>query len=386
MDERVILVVFFLLFMQMPSLTAAVALDKDLYQPGETIKIEVILENNTSSKECIQMLGIEVSDPYSVFWSHTDTYPADTECVNAGDTNVYTFWCDIPVNVSEGKGTVDMTVNTWNDITVQEVEFFEIGINYPPKVTVINYPAEVNPAQKYEISFSVSDNFGVKDISSVEVMLNAAKAQGKISARSWYTFNWEYPDNYTVWEKNPYSDPVQATASLNPQEIVWTLSFQMSEIAMPGEWILQITAYDVHHKSHSVVKHISVTRYLSFYVEDDTRGGITSVNFGRASPGEKLRRVPIKVVVTSNAKVMVSVEAQDLYSNEGGVLPAHYFYVKTQSVDVQLSNTRQILYSGFGTRGYNQNAQIVMMFYGQLPEVLEAGTFSGVWYIVVEVV
>jgi hypothetical protein len=384
MDKRAIIAVFLLVFFQMPSLTIDIALDKSLYQPGEQIEIEVTVYNGSSTKECIQSLEVEVSDPYSVFWDHTDTYPVDTECVDSGDTKVYIFWCDIPVTVSEGKGTVDVTLKTWSDITVQETEFFEIGVNYPPEVRIITSPSQVSPAQEHELSFSVFDNFGVEDITYVEVFLYAAEpGNRKVSPRSGYVFTWEKPDSFTVWEGSP--GPVQVSTSLQPKEIVWTLTFQVDEIAKPGEWILDITAYDVHHKSHKVSQHISITRYLSFHVEGESRG-MASMNFGKASPGEGLRRVPLTVVVTSNAEVMVSVEAHDLYSPEGGVLPADNFYVKTKSGDVQLNNRRQVLYAGFGTKGYNQNTHIVLLFYGKLPEVLEAGTYSGVWYIVVEVV
>ncbi|MGD2247165.1 MAG: hypothetical protein PVF58_02080 [Candidatus Methanofastidiosia archaeon] len=383
MDKKVIIIVFLLVFFQVPSLTVDIILDTSLYQPGEHMKIEITVENKSGTKECLKFLEIKVSDPYAVFWGNTDTYPADTECVDAGNTNVYTFWCDIPVTVSEGKGTVDVTVQTWSDITLQETEFFGIGVNYPPEVTILEYSSQVNPAQEYELSFSVFDNFGVEDITYVEVLLYSAEGNRKVSPRSGYEFTWEKPDNYTVWEGNP--GPVQVVTSLQPQEIVWTVTFQVDEIAQPGEWILEITAYDVHHKSHSMSQPISITRYLSFHIEGESKG-MASINFGKASPGEGLRRVPLTVVVTSNAEVMVSVEAHDLYSSEGSILPADNFYVKTQSGDVQLQKRQQVLYAGFGTKGYNQNAHIVLIFYGQLPEVLEAGTYSGVWYIVVEVV
>ena len=98
--------------------------------------------------------------------------------------------------------------------------------------------------------------------------------------------------------------------------------------------------------------------------------------------------VTLTIVVTSNSPVNVSIEAGDLYSSEGKVLPADIFYAEpSHGNPVQLNSSRQALYTVYAERkGFNKESRIVIVFTGKLPDVVEAGTYSGVWYIIVEAV
>ena len=382
MESRIIFILFFLLFFQQPVFTAEITLNKSFYQPGETITIEVEIQNYTAAKECLKSLDIIVSDPNKVLCSIPNTYAVDTECVESGGNTLYTFTCFLPLNTPEGVGAVEVRVETWNAVEVYGKEFFEIGVNYAPAITVLNYPDIINPSQEYTLSFSVYDNFGVEDLVSADVIL--AHQGTRPSEREYTIFTWEPPDPYTVWETG---SPLHVEASVQNSEIVWTLTFSLSEIASPGEWRLEILVYDTAHQHHQVVEQVYVTKYLSFHLQDTYRSASATINFGRAEPGEDLPRVTLTMVVTSNAPVNILVQGDDLYSGEGAVLPADIFSVETSAGTVQLSRSRQVLYTDYVERdGFNREARIRLIFYGKLPEVIEAGTYSGVWYIIVEAV
>jgi len=64
------------------------------------------------------------------------------------------------------------------------------------------------------------------------------------------------------------------------------------------------------------------------------------------------------------------------------------FYVESSvGSTVQLDGSRQVLYSMYAEKnGFNRETQIHIIFSGKLPEVVEAGTYSGIWYIIVEAV
>jgi hypothetical protein len=347
--------------------------------PGQTMVIDIRIQNRTSVKECLESLDVTISGPLKVVCCYTNSYPVDTECIDAGKEKVYTFSCDVPETVSEGVGTVEVVLKMWSGMEVIKTHLFEIGINYPPHISVISYPPVVNPSQEYSIHFSVSDNFGVNDLESAEVTLYHEQ---NLSERERYTFTWERPAVYTVWEGTGITS---VEASLNADEIVWKLRFSLSEIACPGLWTLDITVYDVNHQHHNVSEHFTVTKYLSFHIQGP-RAGTPSINFGKAEPGQTLRKVTLHLVVTSNASVTIFVQGGDLTSPEGNVLPASIFYVEPISGKaVPLMNARQVVYSHYaGKRGYNQHAQIRLVFWGVLPEAVEAGAYSGVWYIILE--
>ena len=376
--KPVFILFLFLVVFQQPLLTVDITLNKSFYQPGQTMVIDITIQNGTSVKECLSSLDVTISDPYKVFYSHTDSYPVDTECIEAGKEEMYTVSCDVPETVSEGAGTVAVVLTMWSGMEVIKTELFEIGINYPPHINVISYPSVVNPSQEYSIHFAVSDNFGVEDLESAEVVMYHEQ---KPSERERYTFTWERPNGYTVWEGTGITS---VEASLNADEIVWKLRFSLSEIACPGLWTLDITVYDVNHQFHQVSEHFTVTKYLSFHIQ--TRAGAPSINFGKAEPGQTLPRVTLHLVVTSNASVTIFVQGGDLKSPEGNILPASLFYVEPISGKaVPLMNTRQVVYANYaGNRGYNQHTQIRLVFWGVLPEAVEAGAYSGVWYIIVE--
>jgi len=378
-----IFILFFLVVLQQPSFTCEIELSKSFYQPGETISLDVIISNTTSAKECLKSLDITITDSLKLLCTLTSSYPVDTECIESGEEKTYTFSCVIPLHAVEGVGTVEVYVETWSGITRVQKEFFEIGVNYPPEITVISYPAVVNPSQQYEITFSVYDNFGIEDLVSAEVVLHHQMTQP--SEREYYLFTWEKPDLYTVWKSNTF---VGANASIQNREIVWTLTFLLSEIASPGEWTLEITVYDAAHQHHQVFERLYVTKYLSFHLQGTSRGFAASINFGKASPGEELPRVALILVVTSNSSVNVSIQGSDLYSPEGKILPMDIFYVESSvGSTVQLDGSRQVLYSMYAEKnGFNRETQIHIIFSGKLPEVVEAGTYSGIWYIMVEAV
>lgn len=375
------IIFLFLVAFQQPLITVDITLNKSFYQPSQTIIIDITIQNGTPAKECLESLDVTVSGPYKVFCSYTNTYPVDTECIEAGEAKVYTFSCDVPETVSEGVGTVDVVVKMWSGIELYETELFEIGINYPPHISIISYPPEVNPSQEYSMTFSVSDNFGVEDLVSAEVTLY--HEMQKPSERERYLFTWERPDLYTVWEG---AGITSVKASLNVDEIVWTLQFSLSEIAYPGLWTLDITVYDVNHQHHHVFEQFTVTKYVSFHVQGESRAVAPRINFGKAEPGQTLPKVTLHLVVTSNAPVTIFVQGGDLQSPGGNVLPASIFYVEPVSGNaVPLMNARQVVYSQYaGNRGYNQQARIRLVFWGVLPEAVEAGAYSGIWYIIVE--
>lgn len=385
MGTKFVFIFFFLIFLQQPLFAVEIELNKSFYQPGETITIDITIRNETSAKECLKSLDITIMDSDKLLCSITNNYPVDTECIEAGEEKTYTFFCDIPLNAAEGAGTVEVDVKTWNTIEVFRREFFEIGVNYPPEITIISYPSVVDPSQQYSITFSVYDNFGVEDLYTAEVMLYHESRRP--SERECYLYTWEKPDLYTVWETYSHF-PLSAEASLHPDEIVWTVTFSLSEIASPGEWMLEITVYDVTHQYHQVSEQVFVTKYLSFSLQGTSHRSAASINFGRAEPGEKLPKITLTVIVTSNTQVDVFVQGDDLYSPEGSVLPMDIFYVETPTgVTLQLDRSRQVLYPMYsGKDGFNREAKIQLIFYGKLPEVVEAGTYSGVWYIIVEAV
>jgi len=380
--KSLVIIFLFLILAQQPSFAVEIRLSKSFYQPGETVDIEVLIWNDTSSKECLKSLNVYVSDSTKPLCVLTNNYPADTECVEAGEEKEYSFSCGIPLNAIEGVATIDVEVETWSSIHIKEKAFFEIGINYPPEIVLLSYPSVVNPSQEYSMSFSVHDNFGVEDLVSAEVALYH---EVKTPERGYYLFTWEKPSVYTVWEAD---SPVYVDASLQPNEIVWTVTFSVSEIAAPGQWVLEITVYDAKHQHQKVLEHFAVTKYLSFSIQDDSRAPVARINFGRASPGEELPRVTLNVVVTSNSSVNIFVQADDLRSPEGAVLPVEVFYVESATGGrAQLSRSRQGVYFGYTQKGgFNQEARIILVFWGKLPEVVEAGTYSGIWYIVVEAV
>lgn len=375
--------ILFLVLVQQPSLTCEINLEKSFYQPGETIFFDITIKNQTSAKECIETAEITLSDPFKVLCTIIQTYPADTECIEPGEENVYTYSCSIPLNAVAGVGTVEADIEMWSGAKIIQKEFFEIGINYPPEITVISYPDVVNPVQEYTVVFSVYDNFGIEDLVSAEVSVYHEVT--KPSERECYLFTWEKPDPYTVWKS---AFPVSADASIQNSEIVWTITFSLSEIASPGEWTLDITVYDVPHQHDHVLEHVVVTKYVSFHLQDTSRGYTARINFGKAEPGEELSRISLFVVVTSNSLVNILVQGEDLYSQEGGVLPVESFSVETSSGNVvRLDGSRQAVCLMYAEKsGFNKKVKILLVFYGKLPEVIEAGTYSGVWYIIVEAV
>jgi hypothetical protein len=375
-------VLLLLLLVQLPGFRVDVTVDKSFYEPGDPMRIEVTIENGTAGAECIQSIRVDVFDSQHVVYTVEDTYPAGTECLDAGVTKVYNYGCDLPLNISPGLGTVEVTVKTWGGVEILKKAFFEIGVNYPPEITGVSYPRVINPAQEYALSFSVSDNFGVEDLTSVQVTLY--QKSKKPSERECYIFRWEAPDIYTVWKSD---FPVQAAASVTPTEIAWTLTFSLGEVAAPGDWILLIEALDTEYQPAEVSEHVAVTRYMSFRVEDSTGSSVTRVDFGKGSPGESLSRATLYVVVTSNSRVNISVEGSNLYSPEGNVLPVEAFYVEVSGQEVQLTGGRQVLYSSYaGPRGFSRENSVHLVFWGVLPEAMEAGTYSGIWYIIVEAV
>lgn len=377
------IIVLFLIVSQQPSFTAELRLDKSFYQPGETVYMDIAVYNGTVSKECLQSLDITVTDAAKPLCTLTNSYPVDTECIEAGEEATYSFFCDIPLNAVEGVAAAEAIITTWSGIHIMEEVFFEIGINYPPEITVASFPDEVNPAQFYSLTFSVTDNFGVEDLVSADVVLHHEVISEK-SERGRYQFSWEKPDLYTVWNAD---SPISVEASLQTNGITWTIHFSLSEVAAPGEWGLDIEVYDTRHQHHYVTEHFTVTKYLSFHIADGTRASGARINFGRASPGEELPRVTLTLAVTSNSPVNVFVEGSDLYSPEGAALPVGIFYVEASKGIVQLSSSRQGLYLEYAQRnGFSKEAVIRIVFWGKLPEVLEAGTYSGIWYIVVEAV
>ena len=377
-----IFVVFFLVFLQQPSFTAEIRLEKSFYQPDEVVFVEVVIWNGTSSKECLKTLDISIEDSAKLLCTITNSYPLDTECIEAEEEKVYTFSCTLPRNAQEGVASVEVAIETWNSIHVRKKTFFEIGVNYPPEIVLISYPGVVNPAQEYGITFSATDNFGVEDLVSVEVSLYQEGTRSE--ERGFYTFSWEKPSIYTVWEAD---SPVHVAASLQPNEIVWTVHFSLSEIAAPGEWVLTIEVYDTRHQHQQVVERFTVTKYLSFRLQDSTRASVAEINFGKSSPGEELPRVSLSVVVTSNSYVNVFVQGADLQSLEGDTLPVDGFYVETVGGRMQLSGSRQGVYFDYAQKnGFSKEARILLVFWGTLPEVVEAGAYSGIWYIIVEAV
>ena len=382
MDKKY-LVLFFLVFLiQPPSFTVDIVLTKSYYQPGETLSADVIVWNGTDTKICLKTLVVTVEDSQKVLCTLPYTYPVDTECCEPGEEKVYTSSCDIPLHAQEGEGRLSVHLETWGGTDILKQEHFEIGINYPPEITVISYPPEVNPSHEYTVTFSVSDNFGVEDIVYAEVGLYHELRTP--SERECYTYTWERPDGYTVWSS---SSPVVVDVAIQNQEIVWDLTFSLSEIAYPGEWILDITAYDTDHQHDQVIEHFSVTKYLSFYLQGSSRAPLSQVSFGRAEPGETLPDIILTVVVTSNTHVNILVQGDDLYSPEGYILPSDIFFVKTTTGNrFQLDRSRQIVYSMHGKDGFNRDSRIVITFSGKLPDVIEAGTYSGIWYIIVEAV
>ena len=382
MDTKCVFILLVLLLVQHPAFTVEVTLNKSFYQPGETLYIDIYVQNNTGAKECLQSIEITIQDPVKVLCNITDNYPADTECLESGEGKVYTFSCVLPKNAGEGLGTLDVLTKTWGSITLSERKHFEIGINYPPEITIISYPQVVNPSQEYRITFSVFDRFGVEDLVSADVMVYHESRTP--SERECYTYTWEKPDLYTVW-KTDSSSTVQA--SLQDREIVWDVTFFLSEIASPGDWTLTIMVYDAAHQYHEVSEQIQVTKYLSFHLQEP-RAPFAQINFGKAEPGEDLPAVTLTVIVTSNSPVNVLIQGGDLYSSDGKVLPADIFYAGPSSgSQIQLNSSRQALYTMYAERKeFNKEARIVIVFTGKLPEVVEAGTYSGIWYIIVEAV
>ncbi len=382
MDTKCVFILLVLLLVQHPAFTVEVTLNKSFYQPGQPLYIDVYIQNNTGAKECLQSVEITVQDPAKVLCHFTESYPVDTECLEEGEGKVYTFSCVLPMNAGEGLGMLDILTKTWGSITLSERKHFEIGINYPPEITIVSYPQVVNPSQEYKITFSVFDSFGVEDLVSADVMVYHESRTP--SERECYTYTWEKPDLYTVWETDSFST---VTASLQDKEIVWDLTFFLSEIASPGDWTLSIIVYDAAHQYHEVSEQVQVTKYLSFHLQE-SRAPFAQINFGKAEPGEDLPAVTLTVVVTSNSPVNVLIQAGDLYSSEGKVLPADIFYAGPSSgSQIQLNSSRQALYTVYAERkGFNKEARIVIVFTGKLPEVVEAGTYSGIWYIIVEAV
>ncbi|MBU7015127.1 MAG: hypothetical protein HXS52_00865 [Theionarchaea archaeon] len=375
-------VLLLLLVVQLPGFRVDITVDESFYEPGEPMRIEVTIENRTSGEEWLQSVRVEVSDSQHVVYTVEDTYPAGTERLDAAATKVYQYGCDLPLNVSPGLGTAEVTVKTWGGVEILKKTFFEIGVNYPPEITGVSYPHVINPAQEYALSFSVSDNFGVEDLTSVQVTLYQKSKTP--SERECYIFSWEAPNIYTVWKSD---FPVQAAASVTPTEIAWTLTFSLGEIAAPGDWILLIEAIDTEYQPAQVSEHVAVTRYMSFRVEDSTGSSMTRVDFGKGSPGEQLSGVSLYVVVTSNSGVNISVEGSNLYSPEGNMLPVEAFYVEVSGQQVQLTGDKQVIYPNYaGSRGFSQNDSVHLIFWGVLPEAMEAGTYSGIWYIIVEAV
>jgi hypothetical protein len=375
-------VLLLLLLVQLPGFRVDVTVDKSFYEPGDSMRIEVTVENRTAGAECLQSIKVDVSDSQDVVYTVEDTYPAGTECLDAAATKMYQYSCDLPLNVSPGLGTAEVTVKTWGGVEILKKAFFEIGVNYPPEITGVSYPRVVNPAQEYDLSFSVSDNFGVEDLTSVQVTLYQKSKTP--SERECYIFRWEAPDIYTVWKSD---FPAQVAASVTPTEIAWTLTFSLGEVAAPGDWILLIEAIDTAYQPAQVSEHVAVTRYMSFRVEDSSGSSMARVDFGKGSPGEPLPRISLYVIVTSNSRVNISVEGSNLYSPEGKVLPVDAFYVEISGQQVQLTGVKQVLYSNYaGTRGFSQKNSIHLVFWGVLPEAMEAGTYSGIWYIIVEAV
>ncbi len=378
MRKSFLLVPFLFLLVQYSSFTVDINLEKFFYQPGESVNFDVTIENETSLKECLQSLTVTVEDSTKTFYSVVNNYPPDTECIESGDRKTYSFLCAIPLNVSEGTGRVGVEVETWSGIDESREEFFTIGVNYPPVITIHSYPSVVNPSQEYSLTFSVSDNFGAEDIASCEVALYHELVS---SERECSIFTWEKPALLTAWKSD---SPVRVEASLQPGEIVWTIDFSLSEIAFPGEWILEIKVYDMLHQYSYVSEGFTVTKYLSFHL-DSSRSSAARINFGKGSPGEELAKVSLYMVVTSNTSVDISVQADNLYSPDGGVLPVYIFYVDTPQGAIQLDGSRQILYPAFaGKNGYSKETQVRLVFWGKLPEAVKAGTYSGVWYIIVE--
>jgi hypothetical protein len=137
-----------------------------------------------------------------------------------------------------------------------------------------------------------------------------------------------------------------------------------------------------------VVEQVSVTKYLSYHVEGTSRGLPARINFGKAEPGGRLPTTPLTVVVTSNAQVNILVQGDDLYSPEGGVLPVDIFYVESPMGGLlQMNGSRQAVLPMYAEKkGFNKEVRILLLFSGVLPEVVEAGTYSAIWYIIVEVV
>ncbi|MBU7017564.1 MAG: hypothetical protein HXS44_08645 [Theionarchaea archaeon] len=382
MHSKYIFILLILFMIQHPGFTVEVTLDKSFYQPGETLYIDVAIWNNTGAKECLQSVGITIQDPVKVLCYLTDSYPVDTECLESGEEKIYTFSCVLPENAGEGLGSIDVLIKTWGSTTLLERTHFEIGINYPPEITIVSYPPVVNPSQEYTITFSVFDSFGVEDLVSADVTLYR---ESRVSSeRECYTYTWEKPDSYTVWKADSFST---VTASLQDKEIIWDLTFFLSEVASPGDWTLAITVYDATHQYHEVTEQIQVTKYLSFHLQE-FNAPFAQINFGKAEPGENLPAVSLTVIITSNSPVNVLIQGGDLYSLEGKVLPADIFYAEPSTGGrIQLNGSRQALYTVYAERnGFNKEARIVVVFTGKLPEVVEAGTYSGIWYIIVEAV
>jgi hypothetical protein len=380
MNSKFLFFFLLLVLIQPPSFVVEIGLEKFSYEPGESISIDVSIRNSTSTKECVQSIHITISDSHSLLCSLTNTYPIDTECLESGEEKVFTFSVLIPLHASEGAGTVRADVLTWSGITRSTENFFEIAVNFPPEITAISFPDVVNPGKEYTIEFSAFDNFGVEDIVSAEVALYYELK--KPSERECYIFAWESPDTYTVWK----GSPVIVEASFQLKEILWTLHFSLNEIAAPGRWTLDITVYDTDHQYHRVSEYFTVTKYLSFRLQDGTPTSEVRIDFGRASPGEEVPPVTLEILVTSNTYVNVFVQGDDLYSLEGWVLPVTIFRVESTGSTIQLDSSKQIICSHYAEKdGFSKAARIRLVFWGKLPEVMEAGAYSGIWYIGVEV-
>ncbi|MBU7023011.1 MAG: hypothetical protein HXS40_02500 [Theionarchaea archaeon] len=138
-------VLLLLLLVQLPGFRVDVTVDKSFYEPGDPMRIEITIENGTAGAECIQSIKVDVFDSQHVVYTVEDTYPAGTECLDAGVTKVYHYGCDLPLNISPGLGTVEVTVKTWGGVEILKKAFFEIGVNYPPEITGVSYPRVINP-------------------------------------------------------------------------------------------------------------------------------------------------------------------------------------------------------------------------------------------------
>jgi len=241
----------------------------------------------------------------------------------------------------------------------------------------------VDPAQYFTVSVSVSDPNTLRDIQKVKIVVYAnTTTQGAAdSARNHYTFEW----NGTTWISSPtgYIDGTSSTTptDMSAQTGTWTFFIKLDETAEPTGWHIYAYVEDKSAASDTLTSTnaISANVYISFSLDD------TTLTFSGApgATGVAASENPTIVTVTSNVNLNINVYTQGNWGGQNylDTIPAGNTKAAQDSAhtgEISLSTSAQALYSNVG---YGKGVQKNIYWFLDIPTGIRADTYTNTLYV-----